>query len=254
VDVDPQLAVGRFEGTTCLVTGGGRGIGRAVAEALAAEGASVGVLARTRTQCEGVAAKLGDRALALAVDVTDPDACRRAVVELTDRFGPVTALVNAAGISPVRERAERHEPAMFESILRVNVVGAHVVARAVWASLQAHGGSVVNVASSLGTGASPRLAAYGASKAALIQLTRTLAREWAPHGIRVNAVCPGYVETEMTSAMLAVDRLRSEVLAQTPLARLARLDEVVAPIVFLLSDDASYVTGAALLVDGGMAA
>jgi NAD(P)-dependent dehydrogenase (short-subunit alcohol dehydrogenase family) len=110
------------------------------------------------------------------------------------------------------------------------------------------------VASTVGTIASPRLAGYGASKAALIQLTRTLAREWADRGVRVNAVCPGYVETELTEAMLAVDRLRNEVLAQTPIGRIATLEEVVAPALFLLSDEASYITGAALLVDGGIAA
>ena len=110
------------------------------------------------------------------------------------------------------------------------------------------------VASTLGTTASPRLAGYGASKAALIQLTKTLAREWADRGVRVNALCPGYVETEMTAAMLAVDRLREEVVGATPLGRVATVEEVAGPALFLASDEASYVTGATLLVDGGMAA
>ena len=110
------------------------------------------------------------------------------------------------------------------------------------------------VASVTGTMASPRLAGYGASKAALIQLTRTLAREWADRGVRVNAICPGYAETEMTQAMLAVERHRADVIAQTPLGRLATLEEIVSPALFLASDEASYVTGAALVVDGGIAA
>lgn len=245
----------RFAGRTCLVTGGGRGIGRAVAQALAAEGARVGVLARTRAQCEEVAAELGgDRAIALEADVTDLEACRQAVSELSKRFGAVTTIVHAAGISPVRQRAELHDPDAFEEIVRVNVVGAHRVAQATATSLLEHGGAIVNVASVLGTVASPRLAGYGASKAALLHLTRTLAREWADRGVRVNAVCPGYTETEMTTAMLAVDHIRAEILSQTPLGRLATMDEVVAPVLFLLSDEASYITGAALLVDGGMTA
>ena len=96
--------------------------------------------------------------------------------------------------------------------------------------------------------------AYGASKAGLVQLARTLAREWADRRVRVNALCPGYVETALTETMLAVEHLRAEVLAATPLGRLAELEEVVAPALFLASDEASYVTGAALVVDGGMAA
>jgi NAD(P)-dependent dehydrogenase (short-subunit alcohol dehydrogenase family) len=136
----------------------------------------------------------------------------------------------------------------------VNLTGAYLMTRAAAPGLLDRRGAVIMVASALGTIASPRIAAYGASKAGLIQLTRTLAREWADRGVRVNAICPGYVETELTSRMLAVERLRAEVLDQTPLGRLATLDEIVAPALFLASDEASYITGAALLVDGGIAA
>jgi NAD(P)-dependent dehydrogenase (short-subunit alcohol dehydrogenase family) len=244
----------RFEGRTCLVTGGGRGIGRAVALALAAEGARIGVVARTRAQCEEVAAEIGEEAVALAGDVTDQASVERVVAELSERVGPPSAVVSAAGISPVRQRAERHDPVAFAEIVRVNLVGAYYVARAAAPSLLKTGGAIVNVASVLGGRASPRLAAYGASKAGLIQLTRTLAREWADRGVRVNSVCPAYVETELTAAMLAVDHIREEILAETPLGRLATLEEVVAPILFLLSDEASYITGTALLVDGGTSA
>lgn len=242
----------RFEGRVALVTGGGRGIGRAIALGLAAEGASVAVAARTRAQCETVAAEIGG--LALVLDVTDSHACERAVAETAARLGSPTVIVNAAGISPVRQRAEFHDTDAFRQIVDVNLTGAYLVTRAAAPFLLERGGAVLMVASTVGTIASPRLAGYGASKAALIQLTRTLAREWADRGVRVNAVCPGYVETELTEAMLAVDRLRNEVLAQTPIGRIATLEEVVAPALFLLSDEASYITGAALLVDGGIAA
>jgi NAD(P)-dependent dehydrogenase (short-subunit alcohol dehydrogenase family) len=112
----------------------------------------------------------------------------------------------------------------------------------------------VNIASALGVLSSPRLAGYGASKAGVIQLTRTIAREWADRGVRVNVVCPSYVETDLTEAMLAVEHLRKEVLEATPLGRLATIEEIVTPVLFLASEEASYITGAVILVDGGMTA
>lgn len=244
----------RFAGRTCLVSGGGRGIGRAIALALAGEGACVGVVARTRSQCEDVAAEIGETAIALAADVTDQGSVERAVAHLAKRFGPPSLVVSAAGISPVRERAELHDLGAFREIVGVNLVGAYTVARAAAAALLERGGSIVNVASVVGMAGSPRLAGYGASKAGVIQLTRTLAREWASRGVRVNAVCPGYVETDLTARMLTVDHIRQEILDATPLGRLATFREVVAPVLFLASEEASYITGAALPVDGGTAA
>jgi gluconate 5-dehydrogenase len=244
----------RFEGRTCLVTGGGRGIGRAVAVALAAEGAPVAVGARTRAQVEAVAGELGERALALELDVTDQASCEQAVAEVAARLGPPSVLVNAAGISPVRQRAEQHDVDAWREILDVNLTGSFLMTRAAAPLLLERGGAVVMISSVTGRIASPRLAGYGASKAGLAHLTRTLAREWAGRGVRVNAVSPGYVETELTDAMLAVERLREEVVAQTPLGRVATVEDVVPAVLFLASDEASYITGAELLVDGGMAA
>jgi NAD(P)-dependent dehydrogenase (short-subunit alcohol dehydrogenase family) len=244
----------RFEGRVCLVTGGGRGIGRAVARAFAAEGACVGVAARTREQVAEVAREIGGRALGVVTDVTDVVACEAAVATLTERFGRLSVLVNAAGISPVWQRSERHDVDAWRSIVDVNLTGAYLTTRAAAPSLLNGGGAVVMVSSVTSTVGSPRLAAYGASKAALTQLTRTLAREWADRGVRVNAVSPGYVETELTSALLAVERLREDIVARTPLGRIATVDEIVPAVLFLASDEASYVTGVNLLVDGGMAA
>src|SRR5439155_9111180 len=143
------------------------------------------------------------------------------------------------------------DPDAFGQILHVNVLGAYLTARAAAGALFETRGALVNVASILGAQASPRLAGYGASKAALIQLTRTLAREWADRGVRVNAVCPGYVETALTEKMLAVEHLRDDVVAQTPLGRLGTHEEVAAAVLFLASDEASYITGTTLAVDGG---
>jgi 3-oxoacyl-[acyl-carrier protein] reductase len=210
------------------------------------------VAARSREQVESVAAQIGG--VAISADVSREADCERAVAEVTERLGPLDVVVNAAGISPVRQRAEVHDADAFRRLLDVNLTGSYLVTRAAAPALLERGGSVVMVASVTGVHGSPRLAGYGASKAGLVQLTRTLAREWADRGVRVNAVCPGYVETELTGEMLAVERIRDEILGATPLARLATLEEVVAPALFLASDEASYITGASLLVDGGMAA
>jgi NAD(P)-dependent dehydrogenase (short-subunit alcohol dehydrogenase family) len=249
-----MTAACRFTRKIAVVTGGGRGIGRAIAIALATEGASVGVVARSREQCESVAAEIGEHGVALPGDVTDAETCRRVITEITTRFGRPSVLVNAAGISPVRGRAERQDVGTFAQIVNVNLVGAFAMMHAAAESLGDGGGAVVNVASVLGLAGSPLLSAYGASKAALIQITRTLAREWADRNVRVNALCPGYVETDLTAAMLKKEPIREAILEQTPMRRLAEMHEVVAPALFLASDESSYITGAALLVDGGFAA
>ena len=249
-----MTATARFDGRICLVTGGGRGIGRAVALGLAAEGAAVAVAARTLWQCEEVATAIGERALAVELDVADGASVERAVAEVAERLGRITVLVNAAGISPVRQRAELHDVDAWARMVDTNLTGTYLVTRAAAPSLLDGGGAVVNVASVTGLRGTPRLAGYAASKAGVVNLTRTLAREWADRGVRVNAVCPGYAETEMTAAMLAAPHLRAQVLDATPLGRLATLEEIVAPVLFLASDEASYVTGATLVVDGGIAA
>jgi NAD(P)-dependent dehydrogenase (short-subunit alcohol dehydrogenase family) len=213
-----------------------------------------GVVARTTGECEAVAAEIGERGLALPADVSDQAACEDAVAAFVDRFGTPAVLVNAAGVSPVRQRAEEHDVEAWRHILDVNLTGAYLMSRAAAPRMLEAGGAVVMVASAAGLVASPRIAGYGASKAGLVQLTRTLAREWADRGVRVNAVAPGYVETALTEQMLAVEHLRDEVLAQTPLGRLGTHEEVAAAVLFLASDEASYITGTTLAVDGGMSA
>jgi 3-oxoacyl-[acyl-carrier protein] reductase len=247
----------RFAGRTALVTGGGRGLGLGIARALAAEGAAVALAARSVGECEQAATEIraaGGRALALALDVTDAEAGVAAVARTREELGRVELLVHAAGISPVRRRAEQHGADVFRQIVDVNLSGAFAVTAAAAPDLLDGGGSVLLVASTVAISGSPRLAGYGASKAGLAHLARTLAREWADRGVRVNALAPGYVETRMTAELLAVDRLRDEIIGATPMGRLGDVAEVVAPALFLLSDEASYITGAVLPVDGGMGA
>ena len=246
--------MGRFDGRVALVTGGGRGIGRATALALAAEGARVAVTARTAAECEQTARDAGPDARAYTTDVSDPESCRATMDAVRADLGRVELLIHAAGISPFRGRAENHTPEVFGEVVDVNLAGAFNILHAAAPQLLDGGGSVVLVSSTLSLTASERLVAYGASKAGLTHLARTLGREWADRGVRVNAVCAGYVPTALTERMLAVERLRDEVLADIPMGRLAEVGEIVAPILFLASDDASYVTGAALVADGGMAA
>lgn len=176
------------------------------------------------------------------------------IEQASARFGTPSLVVNAAGISPVRGPLERHDAASFEQILAVNLLGAVGMCRAAAGALAESTGSVVNIASVLGLTGSPLLSAYGASKAALIHFTRTLAREWGGLGVRVNALCPGYVETELTARMLAKQPILDAIVEQTPMGRLPTMDEIVEPALFLGSDQASFITGAALVVDGGFAA
>jgi NAD(P)-dependent dehydrogenase (short-subunit alcohol dehydrogenase family) len=248
------LTHSRFDRRACLVTGASRGIGRAIAIALGHEGANVGVFARSRGDCENVVQEIGVNALALVGDVSDAYDRDVALADFVDRFGPPSVVVNAAGVSPVRQRAEAHDVEAFRTILEVNLLGSYCMTRAAAPFLLADGGAVVNVASILGSLASPRLVGYGASKAGVIQMTRTLAREWADRGVRVNAVCPGYLETDLTRAMLEVDHIRKEIIDGIPMRRLASFDEIVAPVLFLASNESSYITGTSLIVDGGMAA
>ncbi|HEY1775335.1 MAG TPA: glucose 1-dehydrogenase [Solirubrobacteraceae bacterium] len=247
-------SLARFDGRTAVVTGGGRGIGRAIAVALSAEGAHVAIVARTPEQCRSVAAEIGSAGLAVPADVRSAEDCERVIRHTSEWSGTPSLLVNAAGISPVRGPFERQDAAAFEQILAVNVLGAVSMCHAAAEALAESGGAVVNVASVLGVAGSPLLSAYGASKAALIQFTRTLAREWGGVGVRVNALCPGYIETELTARMLAKRPIMDEIVGQTPMRRLPSMDEVVDPALFLASGEASFITGTALIVDGGFAA
>lgn len=244
-------------GRVALVTGAGRGIGRAIAIGLAAAGARVALFARTPAEIDEVRRSIesaGGEALAVPGSVATP-AALSAVIEAIDRkWGRLEVLVNCAGTSPIFKRAELIADEEWTGILDVNLSGVFYCCRAAVELMARSGGSIINVSSIAGSVGSPRLAAYAASKAGVDALTRTLALEWAGRGIRVNAVAPGFIETDMTRDLLASPRWRSELLARIPLGRFGRPEEVLGAVVFLASESASYVTGATLFVDGGWTA
>jgi gluconate 5-dehydrogenase len=250
-----------LRGRVALVTGGGRGLGEQVARGLAAAGASVAVASRKREACEEVAAELaaehGARTLALRLDVTSEDEVRAAVDEAERELGPVDLLVNNSGTSWGAPAAEM-PLAAWERVMATNSTGAFLCSREVGSRLIARGapGAILNVASVAGLkGTPPEMldaVGYSASKGALIAMTRDLAVKWARHGIRVNAVAPGFFPTRMTAPLLA--GAESAIARAVPMGRLGGDDELLGAALFLLSPAAGYVTGQVLGVDGGLAA
>jgi NAD(P)-dependent dehydrogenase (short-subunit alcohol dehydrogenase family) len=247
-----------LEAKRVVVTGAARGIGRAIAERLAQEGARVALLDADGDAVRTVAAALGDGAHALEADVRDEDAVGAAIDEAVARWGGLDVVVANAAIQLVGadDRADRLDRAVWQETLDVNLTGAFLVAKhGARALLAAGGGAIVCVGSPAGTyGIARGLQAYAASKAGMVGLVRTMAADYAGDGIRVNAVLPGITETPMNRWWTEDARLREQVLAPVPLARPARAEEIAAVAAFLASDDASYVTGALWTVDGGLTA
>ncbi|HYU57309.1 MAG TPA: 3-oxoacyl-ACP reductase FabG [Actinomycetota bacterium] len=241
---------------TAFVTGGSRGIGRACAEALGAAGLAVAVGYRAgEAEAEKTAAAIqeaGGRATTLALDVTDEASVDAAFDAIEGSLGAVAVLVNNAGVS-VDGLALRYKAETFRQTLETNLTGAFLCSRrALGPMLKARWGRIVNLSSVAGLRGSAGQSAYSASKFGLIGLTRTLAREVGKRGITVNAVCPGLVETDMTDAM--PEASRRAILETTPAGRMATPAEVAAVVRFLAREDAGYVNGAAIPVDGGLTA
>lgn len=243
-----------LHGRIAMVTGGGTGLGRAFAATLAQAGADVALCARRRDRLEetaGLLARHGGRVACISMDVTDEGSIAAAFGEVTTRLGVPDILVNNAGINrPMM--ATQLTAADWDAIVDTNLKGAFLTARA-FAMLPdraGRGGSIVNVASILGLRAQKAVAAYMASKAGLIHLTRALALEWARRNIRVNALLPGYFRTDITSDFLDTEE-GHRLVANIPLRRPGNLDELAGPLLLLASDAGSFMTGAVLVADGG---
>ena len=257
----PRSEPVRFEltGRRVWVTGASRGLGRAIALGFAASGADVALTARTAEAVAKVAAEaesLGAKALVLPGSVSDAAAVAATADEIERTWGGIDVLVNCAGVSPMFKKAELVEVEEWRDVLDVNVTGSFLCARETGRLMLERElpGSIVNVSSIHGQVGGERMVAYSASKGAVDALTRTLALEWAPSGIRVNTLSPGYFETDMTEALRGHDRWREHLLSRTPMGRFGAPAELVSAALFLASDASAYMTGSNLVVDGGWTA
>lgn len=249
---------GPLSGRRAVVTGGGRGIGRATALRLAALGADVAVVARTAAQVEQVAAEVrarGARGLGISADLTGYAACRAALLRVQQELGGLEILVNNAGWTLTSSFLEEDE-AYWRRVIDSNLWSTIFCSRVALEWMVDHGGGViVNVASDAGRVGTAGEAVYSAAKGGVIALTRSLAREMAPHGVRVNCVCPGPTETEVLAENRRdpqqagrIDRM----IRQIPLRRVAQPEEVAEAVVFFCTDASRYITGQVLSVSGGL--
>ncbi|AMH05282.1 3-oxoacyl-ACP reductase [Achromobacter xylosoxidans] len=237
-----------------LVTGAGRGLGATIAQGFAREGATVIVAdldpALARASAQAIAAA-GGRAIDAALDVTDAEAVRAFAAECEAHHGAIDVLVNNAGISARAPFDDPQTPQIWERVMNVNLQGTFNVTHAFVEQLKARRGAIVNLCSIVAYGCGISTAGYVVSKGGVRSFTEVLARDLAPHGVRVNAVAPGLMETEMTAGQRAQAHGTDWYMRRAPMARAGRADEIVGPVLFLASDMASYVNGVVLPVDGG---
>jgi len=258
LDLTEPLAAFRLDGDLAVVTGGGSGIGRAVALAFARIGARVAVLDRDVATSAAVVAEIaaaGGAAEVQALDVTDATAVDRVFSALFERHGRIDVLVNSAGIA-IRKPAVELPLADWERVMAVNTTGSFLCARAAARYMLARGGGrIVNLASIMGFsgGIYPNVA-YQTSKGAIVNLTRALAIEWARQDIRVNAVAPTYIRTPLTATLLRQPEAVAEIERRTPLGRIGEPEDVVGAVIYLASRASALVTGHTLAVDGGFLA
>jgi NAD(P)-dependent dehydrogenase (short-subunit alcohol dehydrogenase family) len=250
----PRTPSLRLDGRRALVAGAGRGIGAAAAAALADAGAEVTLAARSLAELDAVAGAIaarGGRAAVLPLDVTDAQAVRASIAEA----GPFEILVNSAGGNRPATLVDTPD-ADIDGLLALNVRASLLLAREVSRGLilSGRGGSLITVSSQMGHVGGPRRSVYCATKHAVEGMTKALAWELGPHGIRVNTLCPTFIETDMTRPMLADPAFREFTLSRIALGRLGRLQDIMGAVLFLAGDASALVTGSALMVDGGWTA
>ncbi|NUB07083.1 SDR family oxidoreductase [Azospirillum sp. Vi22] len=239
---------------TALVTGASAGLGRHFAGVLAAAGARVALAARRRESLDAAVAEIeaaGGQAIAVPLDVTDAASVRNGVREAAGALGGLDILVNNAGATVAKPALDYAEEE-WDRVIDTNLKGAFLTAQETARVMreQGRGGSIVNIASILGLRVAGHVVAYTASKAGLVQMTQALALEWARYGIRVNALAPGYMETDLNRDFLATDAGQA-LIRRVPQRRLGRLADLDGPLLLLCSDASAYMTGAVVPVDGG---
>ncbi|HTZ14852.1 MAG TPA: SDR family oxidoreductase [Mycobacterium sp.] len=243
------MTAANFGGRTAIITGASRGIGLAIAQRLAADGANVVLTARKQESADAAAEQVNGSAIGVAAHAVDEDAAKRCVETTIDRFGSIDILVNNAGTNPAYGPLIEQDHARFAKIFEVNLWAPLLwTSLAVKAWMGEHGGAIVNTASIGGMHQSPHMGLYNATKAALIHVTKQLALELSPR-VRVNAVCPGVVRTRLAEALW---KDHEETLsASTALERVGEPPDVAAAVAFLVSDEASWITGDTMVIDGG---
>jgi len=246
-----------LKGKVTVVTGGNGGIGLGMAKGLAQAGARVAIAARNETKSRAAVAELaglGSDAIAIAVDVADEASVEAGIRAVVDRLGRVDVLINNAGIN-IRKQPHEYTLAEWRSVLDTNLTSAFLCSRAVYPLMKAAGGGkIINIGSMMSIFGASFAAAYAASKGGMVQLTKALAAAWARDNIQVNAVLPGWIDTELTqNARRQVQGLHESVLRRTPAGRWGVMDDMAGIAVFLASSASDFVTGTAIPVDGGFA-
>ena len=244
-----------LSGRVAIVTGGNGGIGLGMAKGLAAAGAAVVVAARNRDKSENAVAELaalGAKSAFIPLDVADPASCRAMVAGAAERFGRLDILVNNAGMS-IRKPPETYAVEEWQRVLDTNLTGALVCCQAAYPHMQHQGGGkIINIGSMMAIFGAAYAAAYSASKGAIVQLTKSLATAWAKDNVQVNAILPGWIDTDLTrNARVQVQGLHERVLARTPAQRWGSPDDFAGIAVFLAAPASNFITGTAIPVDGG---
>ena len=248
--------MGGFQNRVALVTGASRGIGAAIADKLAAEGATVVLSSRKQADLDAAAEDINSRhpqrATAIVAHAGHPDELERLVAEMMERFGRIDILVNNAATNPHFGPVLDADLGLWDKTFEVNLRGVFALTKAVVrAHMEAHGGAIVNVASVGGIRPAFGLGIYNVTKAALIMLTQQLAKELGPRGIRVNAVAPGVIKTRFAQVLYETPEIRDRILQANPLGRIGSPEEVADAVAFLASDAAGYINGEVLVIDGG---